>query len=48
MRLHWKGFDGGAEARADIEQFFERVAARARPLPAGAGASGAENPGGAP
>ncbi|WP_329216294.1 DUF5947 family protein [Streptomyces microflavus] len=48
MRLHWKGFDGGAEARADIEQFFERVAARARPLPAGAGASGAGNPGGAP
>ncbi|MEU3836968.1 DUF5947 family protein [Streptomyces microflavus] len=48
MRLHWKGFDGGAEARADIEQFFERVSARARPLPAGAEASGAGNPGGAP
>ncbi|MFD5906082.1 DUF5947 family protein [Streptomyces microflavus] len=48
MRLHWKGFDGGAEARADIEQFFERVTARARPLPAEAEASGAGNPGGAP
>ncbi|MER6188435.1 DUF5947 family protein [Streptomyces cyaneofuscatus] len=46
MRLHWKGFDGGAEARADIEEFFGRVAARARPLPAGTEASGAGNPGG--
>nr|WP_202462732.1 DUF5947 family protein [Streptomyces sp. SID8374] len=54
MRLHWKGFDGGAEARADIEEFFERVAARARPLPAESGepaeteASATGNPGGAP
>ncbi|KAB2591092.1 MULTISPECIES: DUF5947 family protein [Streptomyces] len=46
MRLHWKGFDGGAEARADIEEFFGRVAARARPLPAETEASGAGNPGG--
>ncbi|MFI5721336.1 DUF5947 family protein [Streptomyces cyaneofuscatus] len=46
MRLHWKGFDGGAEARADIEEFFGRVAARARQLPAETEASGAGNPGG--
>ncbi|MEW2167005.1 DUF5947 family protein [Streptomyces sp. NPDC007084] len=32
MRLHWKGFDGGAEARADIAEFFERITAAARPL----------------
>ena len=30
MRLHWQGFDGGAEARADLERFFARVTARAR------------------
>lgn len=30
MRLHWQGFDGGAEARADLAAFFDRVAARAR------------------
>ncbi len=30
MRLHWQGFDGGAEARADLEAFFDRVRARAR------------------
>ena len=30
MRLHWQGFDGGAEARADLEQFFDRVSTRAR------------------
>ncbi|MEU8690017.1 DUF5947 family protein [Streptomyces sp. NPDC048665] len=32
MRLHWKGFDGGSEARADLAAFFERVRAAARPL----------------
>ncbi|WP_433406254.1 DUF5947 family protein [Streptomyces sp. CA-146814] len=37
MRLHWKGFDGGAEARADLAEFFGRVESRARPLPAGEG-----------
>ncbi|MER5971979.1 DUF5947 family protein [Streptomyces sp. NPDC002055] len=31
MRLHWQGFDGGAEARADLADFFERVRDRARP-----------------
>ncbi|MYV59739.1 hypothetical protein GTW37_09515 [Streptomyces sp. SID4931] len=34
MRLHWKGFDGGAEARAALAEFFGRVENRARPLPA--------------
>jgi hypothetical protein len=32
MRLHWRGFDGGAEARASIEEFMGEVRARARPL----------------
>ncbi|MFF1422105.1 DUF5947 family protein [Streptomyces sp. NPDC058280] len=31
MRLHWQGFDGGAEARADLADFFARVRAKARP-----------------
>ncbi|MFI5756968.1 DUF5947 family protein [Streptomyces sp. NPDC051569] len=31
MRLHWQGFDGGAEARADLAEFFARVRAAARP-----------------
>ncbi|TQK42755.1 hypothetical protein FBY35_4190 [Streptomyces sp. SLBN-118] len=30
MRLLWQGFDGGAEARADLESFFEQVRCRAR------------------
>ncbi|WP_406367077.1 DUF5947 family protein [Streptomyces sp. NBC_00645] len=34
MRLHWKGFDGGTEARADIAEFLERITAAARPLQA--------------
>ncbi|RPK54494.1 hypothetical protein EES43_28390 [Streptomyces sp. ADI96-02] len=34
MRLHWKGFDGGAEVRTALAEFFERVADRTRPLPA--------------
>jgi hypothetical protein len=32
LRLHWTGFDGGPEARADIDDFFRRVRERARPL----------------
>jgi Family of unknown function (DUF5947) len=32
MRLHWRGFDGGAEARASIESFLRDVRQRARPL----------------
>jgi len=38
MRLLWQGFDGGAEARADLEQFFAQVARRAR-VPREAGRS---------
>ncbi|MGW7053535.1 DUF5947 family protein [Streptomyces sp. NPDC054887] len=30
MRLLWQGFDGGAEARADLDAFFTTVAQRAR------------------
>ncbi|MET8111609.1 DUF5947 family protein [Streptomyces prasinus] len=30
MRLTWQGFDGGAEARADLDAFFARVRSRAR------------------
>lgn len=32
LRMHWTGFDGGPEARADIDQFFARVRERSRPL----------------
>ncbi len=35
MRLHWRGFDGGAEARARIDEFFDRVRTRSRPYAAG-------------
>ncbi|MEU9127953.1 DUF5947 family protein [Kitasatospora sp. NPDC048540] len=30
MRLTWQGFDGGAEARAELAAFFDSVRARAR------------------
>nr|WP_202437519.1 DUF5947 family protein [Streptomyces sp. SID5910] len=30
MRLRWQGFDGGAEARADLDAFFAHVRDRAR------------------
>ncbi|WP_371495177.1 DUF5947 family protein [Kitasatospora sp. NBC_00374] len=30
MRLTWQGFDGGAEARAELAAFFDNVRARAR------------------
>ncbi|MEU6540895.1 DUF5947 family protein [Streptomyces sp. NPDC047000] len=33
MRQSWRGFDGGAEARAALDAFFTRAAERARPLP---------------
>jgi hypothetical protein len=33
MRMHWQGFDGGAQARAALADFFTEVARRARPLP---------------
>jgi hypothetical protein len=32
MRLRWQGFDGGAEARADLDAFFTHVRGRARAL----------------
>ncbi|MGW4892023.1 DUF5947 family protein [Kitasatospora sp. NPDC004240] len=32
LRRCWKGFDGGAEARAELDAFFARLAERARPL----------------
>jgi hypothetical protein len=30
VRMHWTGFDGGPEARRDIDEFFEAVRARSR------------------
>jgi hypothetical protein len=33
MRLYWRGFDGGAEARQSITEFLDSVRARARFLP---------------
>jgi Family of unknown function (DUF5947) len=32
MRLYWRGFDGGAEARQSIAEFLGNVRSRARPL----------------
>jgi hypothetical protein len=32
MRLHWRGFDGGTEARASIAEFLDDVRGRARDL----------------
>lgn len=29
LRRRWRGFDGGSEARAEMESFFERVRSRA-------------------
>jgi Family of unknown function (DUF5947) len=33
LRMLWRGFDGGQEARAFIDDFFARIAARARETP---------------
>jgi hypothetical protein len=33
LRLLWRGFDGGTEVRKAIDDFFRRVAERARPAP---------------
>ncbi len=30
LRMHWNGFDGGAEAHAEVEKFFERVRGQVR------------------
>jgi hypothetical protein len=35
LRQIWRGFDGGQQARAGIEEFFDDVAGRARRTPAG-------------
>ncbi len=43
MRLHWRGFDGGAEARASIDEFLADVRRRALPMTA-AGPEGPEGP----
>jgi hypothetical protein len=32
MRLHWRGFDGGEEARQALESFLDDVGSRATPL----------------
>ncbi len=41
MRLHWRGFDGGSEARASIAAFLDRVRAQARPFVPGSRQRGA-------
>lgn len=33
LRRTWRGFDGGQDARREIEEFFATVAARSRPAP---------------
>jgi hypothetical protein len=40
LRSVWRGFDGGQEARAMMEGFFARVAARSTPAPAPSTAPG--------
>ena len=32
MRLHWRGFDGGAEARQAIAELLDAVRSRAVPV----------------
>ena len=34
LRQVWRGFDGGPEGRAEVDRFFDRVAARSRRVPA--------------
>jgi hypothetical protein len=41
LRSIWRGFDGGQDARAMIEAFFAKVAARSKPAPAAAASDGA-------
>jgi Family of unknown function (DUF5947) len=36
MRLYWRGFDGGTEARQSIAEFLDRVRSQAKPLGQGA------------
>jgi hypothetical protein len=42
MRLYWRGFDGGEQARQSIAEFLEQVRSRARPLGGVAGSGPAE------
>jgi hypothetical protein len=42
MRLHWRGFDGGEQARQSIAAFLDRVRSLARPLGGAAGSGPAE------
>jgi Family of unknown function (DUF5947) len=32
IRRHWRGFDGGPEAREQLDEFFSRLRERSRPL----------------
>ncbi len=34
LRQLWRGFDGGSDARVAMDEFFEMVSARSRPVPA--------------
>jgi hypothetical protein len=36
LRMAWRGFDGGQEARALVDGFFADLAARSTPAPGGA------------
>ena len=43
MRRHWRGFDGGEQARQSIAGFLSEVRSRARPLDGVAGSGPAEH-----
>jgi hypothetical protein len=47
MRLYWRGFDGGAEARSNIADFLDTVRTRARPFRPSAGQAAGQAAGGA-
>jgi hypothetical protein len=42
MRLYWRGFDGGEQARQSIAEFLDRVRSLARPLGGVAGSGPAQ------
>jgi hypothetical protein len=44
MRLYWRGFDGGAEAKASIAEFLDRARSSARPFSSEAERPEAERP----
>jgi hypothetical protein len=52
LRMVWRGFDGGQDAHAQLEDFFDAVVGRSRPAPkaeptaAGAARDGADSDGG--